>query len=133
MLQRWAKQVSFLGTELGERMGRGAGGAQPLTEASLHGLGTRGRDCDHRLYLTSALSDLQSALLLFLASVVSFINERGKQVPITGPRAHLLSSQTLEHKATAHQAARRGLPCTLGTLQGNSQKPLSSSSETFHR
>lgn len=83
--------------------------------------------------LISALSDLQSALLLSLASVISFVNETEKQVPITGPRAHLLLSQTLEHRATAHQAARRGFPCTLGTLQGNNQKPLGSSSETFHR
>ena len=56
--------------------------------------------------LSSALSGLQSVLFLSLASVVSFVNKRGKQVPITGPRAHLLPSQTLELRATAHQGAR---------------------------
>lgn len=56
--------------------------------------------------LSSALSDLQSVLLLSLALVVSTVNKRGMWAPITGPRAHLLPSQTLEHRATAHQGER---------------------------
>lgn len=83
--------------------------------------------------LSSALSYLQSVLLLSLALVVSTVNQRGMWAPITGSRAHPLPSQTLEHRATARQGERRGTPHTLGVLRGNSQILLGSSSETFHR